>query len=54
MLSSEKSEPPSGVNRPHVDYAALDRVVDVDEEPDVADHPPQHVLDTLRDWVNFE
>lgn len=53
---SETATPrePVGVTRPHVDYSALDRVVDLEDDQVIADHPPEHVLETLRLWVNFE
>jgi hypothetical protein len=44
----------TGVTRPRIDYAALDRVIDLEDDQEVADHPPEHVLETLRDWMNLE
>ena len=68
MTVNEKSEPSTGVTRPHVDYAAMERVyreacagdatpqgVMIDGEYYAAgEQMPDHVLETLRLWVNFE
>lgn len=68
MSQTPDLKPPVGVTRPRVDYAAMERVyldvcegdaipqaVMVDGEMYVAgEQMPEHVLQTLRDWVNFE
>lgn len=45
-----------GAIRPHVDYEAVGEVSrEIAESDEVnAEHPPEYVLDTLRDWMNFE
>lgn len=51
---NEKPEP-VGVTRPHVDYEATGLAsYELSDDEVVAEHPPEHVLDTLRTWMNFE